>query len=979
MASCRSPVLLAMFLGCGVCATVRGSPEVLALHTRHQIRADDARYVQVSGLLVRELARQALLVAARDELGLITRDASLREIAARQPRTELRRLGESVTSLPPRPAADDRTIDLLLTVDPEMDGKCTLRVFSGGDAGPVEIWSHSVEFKPNSRKTYPTLAPQFEALARDGFVELLQAQGAVAPEKQATDRAEVARDESAELSEIDALLERVDLTSQFVAVRRLHALNQELGDSPERLGRLVNGYAHLGLLTECYWGATSRVFKARSMIYAERLLAKYEDYRLAKHHWNYAQAIAGIHLWALQSEQSIAERTDGDGESGTELPAWSNLTLPYCQYDVEKLTEIARSSSPVAAWAHYLRYWVYFNSGEKRLLSTTARETVAACPEAFNVFALMAYEGQLGVMHQAGQWSIYAMARHCAQTIAECSELPEEIRTLAAAEPSRKAPLKAWGEVSQTLHEDQGGGEFAWSLLGNLMEETAVMVGALTLRVARGGSQEHTLEPYVGVMLPAIKNHPDAAFFHAAVYSSRGQADKLRQACLKFRFVDPNLWQRRNLYYLWQVTNEHKEPIGFNADKAASRDFTASSLVLSLNWSRANTDFREMLIRELGKVSPASPVALAHQIEERVGDASDVTTEEFEGWKKSAAASPAAWVNIGKVYVKQQEYDNAYECFERSFELSPTEYTAREWAWAYERAGELDKVVPTFEKYLDEDDLGLGHSNTHYEIARYYLRHDKPSEAKPHALTAAESWSGRGLGIAARVFERLDEKDEADRWYRELSRAYPSTSGITWYLWRRRSGNDDIAAARKLAERQLGVQDLQDCRADSWWPLTYYAMESDRESLAKFVYSHASKKASLYNYSQWLVVALDVADASHQQHAFRALVSLAEKESSDGDAWPGKYVQAIQDILDAGSPTDMSTDELDALVSADDAALSRCDVAYFFAEVLEVRGYSDLASRYRDWAVSLHDHGRVTWHMAAFDAFQAKKDATPAK
>lgn len=59
----------------------------------------------VTGTLVRDLARQALLVAARDELGLRTLDAALRE-----------------------QADDAAALELELTADARINEQCTVRI-----------------------------------------------------------------------------------------------------------------------------------------------------------------------------------------------------------------------------------------------------------------------------------------------------------------------------------------------------------------------------------------------------------------------------------------------------------------------------------------------------------------------------------------------------------------------------------------------------------------------------------------------------------------------------------------------------------------------------------------------------------------------------------------------------------------------------------------------------------------------------------
>ena len=66
-------------------------------------------------------------------------------------------------------------------------------------------------------------------------------------------------------------LGRMAFTDQFAAVRALHAAIRTDGPSPSRLAALSRAYANLGLLTEFQWDAASLAYKARAILYAQRL------------------------------------------------------------------------------------------------------------------------------------------------------------------------------------------------------------------------------------------------------------------------------------------------------------------------------------------------------------------------------------------------------------------------------------------------------------------------------------------------------------------------------------------------------------------------------------------------------------------------------------------------------------------------------------------------------------------------------------
>ncbi len=924
------------------------APEVLVLQTRHHVGFDAERAKKVTGLLPRELARQAFLIAAREELGLATRDQSLRE-----------------TSL------SDSKIELLLTVDATLDGNCLIKISQHEGDKEKAIWSKTLEFQPNSKQTYPSLITQLETLSRGEFVDLLVELGAEKPTEDPSEETK-AKDEppsEQQLAELDQQLSEVDLTAQFLTVRKIRQLLDSQGESPELLGRLANAYANLGFLTEGYWGATSRVLKARSLIYAERLRAKYDDYLFGRWHWAYARALAGIHFAALeQLDDPLPEGIDiGDLPS---LPAWAEMIEPYCQYDTEGLGQLAETGNH---WARYLRFWSFYLSDEKRRINSTAEETMNDCPLAFNLYSPLAHKGSLGTMHRVSRASMSAMYYACANGWAENAELPAAVQEAASQPPTKASPLIGWGSVLEALREEEDHADPSWQILATMLEDTAVHVAAGNLYIASCGSTEQSKVPYVEAFLPALKNHPHRGYFVSRKFSAKNEPEEVTKACRDLRFVDPSLWIGSDTYYVWSHKNSRDESVGYDGYYGASRDFTANSLFVNSKRKKLDDKFRIMLLRELKKISPYSPMVLVNEIKGQLKEAKQTKPEELAAWEERAGFSATAWHQLGEFYLKRLEYENSCRCYETSFGLSPTYTTARDWGWAYEYAKELDKVVPTMKLYLEEEDFGLGHSNIHYEIARFYLRHNRAEEAKPHALESAQSWSGRGLSIAAKVCERLELHEEAEKWFHELSESYPTYSGLNWYLWLRRSGiEDDIEEGRRLALQQLGPQALQDCTSAGWWPLAYYLMENDLDRALKKMRLQQKEVPGLYSDSFLLAIALDRDDKKLMEQALDKLKEWADKEVDPDKPWSTRFAKAVTTIMAAESADQIPLEEFDPLIRDDNSAFGWCDACYFLSKFFEARGFSEHAARYRDWGISFHDHDRITWHLAKFDAQQLK-------
>ena len=205
---------------------------------------------QAGGLLVREIVRQAFLIAARDECGLSMRDQTLRE------------------SLD-LPAHANSTPFATLVATPIADGSdtCHVRVsvtHGNGKAGKP-LWETTIDIPRYDLIT--VLVDKAEAWSRKEFEGVLAQAGP-------TGKVPAARSSAAIPQSAETRLWAWNEIAVFTALRQLHAEIREHGESPELLAGLVVGYANLGLMTEMRWSAAHKAFKARALLYAERLVRK---------------------------------------------------------------------------------------------------------------------------------------------------------------------------------------------------------------------------------------------------------------------------------------------------------------------------------------------------------------------------------------------------------------------------------------------------------------------------------------------------------------------------------------------------------------------------------------------------------------------------------------------------------------------------------------------------------------------------------
>ena len=250
-------------------------------------------------------------MTVREEFGIQTRDRSLRE------------------TLPN--AAVRKRAPVEVFAAGEEPGNARIVLFRRPEGKVEELWSEVV---PLDRRRYiAELAAVCEGFSRSEFVDALEG---AEYERQAASWREGADELD---KERERRLRNLNSVEQFALVRDVHQEIREDGESAERLSALSRGYAHLGSLTEYYCSAAHKVFKARALLYAERLAARSGQSRFALQNRAYVRALVGLHAEALGDlSASRAEATRVSDSAW-----WCDAIAAYCRFDRPALR-----SSPVA-------------------------------------------------------------------------------------------------------------------------------------------------------------------------------------------------------------------------------------------------------------------------------------------------------------------------------------------------------------------------------------------------------------------------------------------------------------------------------------------------------------------------------------------------------------------------------------------------------------------------------------------------------
>src|SRR5262249_15846588 len=148
------------------------------------------------------------------------------------------------------------------------------------------VWTHGLPGSQRDRLDYAKLVEAVETITREDLPQQLTAAGEGGSPVPVQEEGKVPAPREGRLAGLH-------LTEQCAALPLVHESIRSDGESPERLGALVRGYANLGVLTEHHWNPAHKAFKARALFEAQRLVARQPGSAVSHWHRAYARALCG--------------------------------------------------------------------------------------------------------------------------------------------------------------------------------------------------------------------------------------------------------------------------------------------------------------------------------------------------------------------------------------------------------------------------------------------------------------------------------------------------------------------------------------------------------------------------------------------------------------------------------------------------------------------------------------------------------------
>jgi hypothetical protein len=718
--------------------------------------------------LSREIVRQSLLLAAREELGLGTRDACLEEPMPQQgplPRVDVSPSPESVSILETAPGAATATVL----------GQAEIPLSGGPD--------------------YSLLVANAEKLSRGKFVEILKQSGyegkALPPQAD--------RDVP---PAIERSLSEMTFTSQFYAVRRLHELIRSEGESAARVGALVRGYANLGWQTEFYFHPAHNVFKARALLYAQRMASRDEHSAWARWHKAYAWVAAGRPVDAL-ADLAAAEKDKAAAKGSLAKPAWVELLDAYCRFDHERLKTL-RTSSAGDPLVRFLSYLAMEKADSENGATAMAIADLRAMPDCYRMYSGLNKIGGLAVLHQTTLSGLLYANTRLAEQLDAMSDLPDGARQLVATQKASRgkpggpaqmnqkqvaADFESRAGLAKSLLAADDRGEPAWAALGCLMRELNFSQAWQRVRFERY-MYCVPADGFIRLATPLVRDHP----YHGLVESCLSDPAAVRRAIGQMA-ASPPLDIEPQAAAFWETL----VPMQTAAGKAAKQRALANAsetdcqLISCIHNERRMPAKGVPFARALLRASPYSPYAIAILIQR------DWTSVEklAAGWEKTGSRQPAILGALGIHFATVGDLAAAERYLKAAAELAPSVENYGRLADFYRAYSKTEQFLATLEKILQLPDYGLSHSHARQEIAAYFMARKEFTKALPYAEAAAESYSNSSLDTVALCYEGLGRWKEAEDTWKAIAERYPS-EGMGWFFFCKRTGHGDVEAARTV-------------------------------------------------------------------------------------------------------------------------------------------------------------------------------------
>lgn len=897
----RGLLCLALVAAFGVPAPLLAStsgpttePAVFALTASEMVEGKGSG--SISPLLLREILRQAVLIAARDGLQLPTRDQVLREPLGNCP------FSLTVTGAKPT------VVQLSLQNHDE------------------PVWSISFPNFPWADNTLP-LIKRMEKLSRTGIVDALKQQGFSGQANQINPGAPAP-------AECEGELKNLEILSQFAAVRAAHQAIRSDGESLARLGVLVRGYANLGQLTEFLWNASDKVFFARSLLYAQRMVATHPKSSLALWYRAYARALTGLYRPALH-DLMVAKRLHTDP-----APSWVALLEPLCRYDPGKLLNLGTSDASQEPLAMFFAFLTVEHCGSQGAVMNFAQAAAQVNPECLRLIDAMCDNTGPGMLNSLTVQGPRIFNNTLRTRLGSMNGLPDAVMAqIPDQQWNMRIRLAATKALVEQADDPAHPSEPSWSALGRLIEEiTFAQVRRRADLIANQWGIDAS--DFAHAARPLITDHPYRNLIEAYGLEYRNDQAGIGRLMHAIRLHDIVL-PMQPLLDMMAAHGIEKDSMSRPIRSLAwlDSDLIAGDMDKRLeNYATNGPAYNKWLATDLQYVAPDSPLRIAVLIHDDWGRVEN----RIPKWEQDHGDYPTVAMALGRKYASLHRWADAARCFKRYIAVSPdyTGYTSL--ANVYKSRGDDDRWLATLDEFLKKgQSYGLESTRVQAKIADYYNEKRQWQRAKPYAEEAAESGAEWAMECAARTAEGMGNYKRAELWMRRTSKHYDSPA---WYFWCRRTGMGDVSDAKVIAA-EWAHKNADDTGSEALVSLALYQIADGNLRQARADFQRRLKLfPGPFSCLQVVLLSMELKDRTAIAPAFDGYLKTPQAAAEKGTALD-QIVHMIKACLASSPPSKLDLHAVDAAIAAGDVR-DRPDAFYFVGRFLDLTGDEPHAKAY---------------------------------
>ena len=729
----------------------------------------------VGNFFRRQLFQEALLIAARDEVGALTR-------------SEL--LGES-------PSQNGKTLSLIydhsseqMIPDPNIKRNFIKQITPEKNQVVIKEIECNLFFLNDDE--YFKFFDQLERLSREDLAETLKKAGVTA---HANSR-HVAQENKTESpdtipEEIQKRLEDLTLSSQFDAVRQLHQLIREKGESLALLSGLVRGYSQLFLLTEHHGLTSHYAYQGRAILYAQRAIAKYgESYETLSLR---GSALSSATFFGLARKDFERADRQSDKQVSPEHEKWFAQTRAFADYDYgffEKQVE----ETPKDHTARLLLFMLYHFSLDNEAIENQGKQLTNDFP------CVKIYDG----IYEINSFDAIPAPNGEHYTTYYGMNMPKQVRgvqgipeRVVEATKQRTADEKSSGlfgmfgsssgsgtqydrakEITEALCETADDAEMSWGVLAQLIRNEMFYQVYYDAKQIAG----HNGNPAALIKASAVitEKHP----FHDIIAClSRNTDDavtarkQIMDNPLEYSWADMGsypfwlsvIWAGRtkawSAFYPYTMACARMDHASYRETLWVWKCYYVSAKIMP-PFVRDQRQYSDYILRMAPNSSFSAVVWLALN--------KDMDQERVERWKTSMTRSPSLLREFTKFYDSYNFPQEHEKLLRDIYKYSGTGSDMENLAIFMFHHGQKEEAIALAVDYLETPDAGkkLSAYMACELIARFYMDLKDFEHAVYYAEMASRAYSARGLKVMAECCEAMGDSERAGEYYERNAKNY---------------------------------------------------------------------------------------------------------------------------------------------------------------------------------------------------------------